>query len=135
MYHKCVRFSHFGFSGADSRTTTGTFIVNRVTDKLTLVHDTIWCCRYGGPAISYQLVFNLYTTNPTPGPVLLPIPKPLQTWCTTTSRCFSMSSRDDIVLVYCTHSDRLSEFRMLSHRPPLRQPLCSRRSATQTRTA
>jgi len=36
--------------GADSRTTTGSFIVNRVTDKLTLVHDTIWCCRSGSAA-------------------------------------------------------------------------------------
>ena len=34
-------------SGADSRTTTGAYIANRVTDKLTQVHDTIWCCRYG----------------------------------------------------------------------------------------
>lgn len=32
--------------GADSRTTTGAFIVNRVTDKLTQVHDKIWCCTY-----------------------------------------------------------------------------------------
>src|SRR5690606_30115483 len=36
-------------SGADSRTTTGAYIANRVTDKLTQVHDTIWCCRYGKP--------------------------------------------------------------------------------------
>ncbi|EEY16341.1 proteasome component PRE3 [Verticillium alfalfae VaMs.102] len=32
-------------AGADSRTTTGSYIANRVTDKLTRVHDTIWCCR------------------------------------------------------------------------------------------
>ncbi|KAK9374516.1 nucleophile aminohydrolase [Lipomyces chichibuensis] len=36
--------------GADSRTTTGAFIANRVTDKLTQVHDTIWCCRSGSAA-------------------------------------------------------------------------------------
>lgn len=34
-----------GRAGADSRTTTGAYIANRVTDKLTQVHDTIWCCR------------------------------------------------------------------------------------------
>ena len=36
--------------GADSRTTTGPYIANRVTDKLTKVHDTIWCCRSGSAA-------------------------------------------------------------------------------------
>ena len=36
--------------GADSRTTTGAYIANRVTDKLTQVHDTIWCCRWGSAA-------------------------------------------------------------------------------------
>lgn len=50
-------------SGADSRTTTGAYIANRVTDKLTRVHDTIWCCRSGSAAdtqavadiVQYQL--------------------------------------------------------------------------------
>jgi 20S proteasome subunit beta 1 len=49
--------------GADSRTTTGAYIANRVTDKLTRVHDTIWCCRSGSAAdtqavadiVQYQL--------------------------------------------------------------------------------
>ncbi|KAG5892003.1 hypothetical protein JTB14_007751 [Gonioctena quinquepunctata] len=31
--------------GADSRTTTGAYIANRVTDKLTKVTDHIYCCR------------------------------------------------------------------------------------------
>uniref|UniRef100_A0A3P9NSK7 Proteasome subunit beta type-9 n=1 Tax=Poecilia reticulata TaxID=8081 RepID=A0A3P9NSK7_POERE len=31
--------------GADSRTTTGAYIANRVTDKLTRIHDRIYCCR------------------------------------------------------------------------------------------
>merc|ERR1712054_646020 len=33
--------------GADSRTTTGPVIANRVTDKLTMIDDNIWCCRSG----------------------------------------------------------------------------------------
>lgn len=33
--------------GADSRTTTGSYIANRLTDKLTPVHDRIFCCRSG----------------------------------------------------------------------------------------
>ncbi|CAK7231461.1 Proteasome subunit beta type-1 [Sporothrix curviconia] len=53
--------------GADSRTTTGAYIANRVTDKLTRVHDTIWCCRSGSAAdtqavadiVQYHL--NLYS--------------------------------------------------------------------------
>ena len=36
--------------GADSRTTTGSYIANRVTDKLTQVHDKIFCCRSGSAA-------------------------------------------------------------------------------------
>ena len=36
--------------GADSRTTMGSYVANRVTDKLTRVHDKIWCCRSGSAA-------------------------------------------------------------------------------------
>uniref|UniRef100_A0A2S2QAD1 proteasome endopeptidase complex n=1 Tax=Sipha flava TaxID=143950 RepID=A0A2S2QAD1_9HEMI len=36
--------------GADSRTTTGSYIANRVTDKLTKVCDNIFCCRSGSAA-------------------------------------------------------------------------------------
>ncbi|KAI9594761.1 proteasome subunit beta type-6 [Syncephalis fuscata] len=35
---------------ADSRTTTGAYIANRVTDKLTKVHERIYCCRSGSAA-------------------------------------------------------------------------------------
>ncbi|KAJ8099689.1 nucleophile aminohydrolase [Lipomyces tetrasporus] len=45
-----VKFDGGVILGADSRTTTGAFIANRVTDKLTQVHDTIWCCRSGSAA-------------------------------------------------------------------------------------
>jgi len=53
--------------GADSRTTTGSYIANRVTDKLTCVHDRIYCCRSGSAAdtqavadvVTYQL--QMYT--------------------------------------------------------------------------
>ena len=36
--------------GADSRTTTGKYIANRISDKLTAVHDLIFCCRSGSAA-------------------------------------------------------------------------------------
>lgn len=36
--------------GADSRTTSGVYIVNRVADKLTKVANTIYCCRSGSAA-------------------------------------------------------------------------------------
>eukprot|EP00794_Sanderia_malayensis_P015336 gene15336-16913_t len=36
--------------GADSRTTTGSYIVNRVTDKLTPITEKIFCCRSGSAA-------------------------------------------------------------------------------------
>ena len=59
--------------GADSRTTTGAYIANRVTDKLTRVHDTIWCCRSGSAAdtqavadiVQYQLgLFSMHNGKP-----------------------------------------------------------------------
>lgn len=36
--------------GADSRTTTGAYIANRVTDKLTYLHERVYCCRSGSAA-------------------------------------------------------------------------------------
>eukprot|EP01121_Diplochlamys_sp_Union-15-3_P014625 TRINITY_DN4687_c0_g1_i1.p1 TRINITY_DN4687_c0_g1~~TRINITY_DN4687_c0_g1_i1.p1 ORF type:complete len:232 (-),score=48.40 TRINITY_DN4687_c0_g1_i1:23-718(-) len=36
--------------GADSRTTTGSYISNRASDKLTPMHDKIYCCRSGSAA-------------------------------------------------------------------------------------
>lgn len=63
-----VQFKDGVIVGADSRTTTGSYIVrlrcyynllhvlmksyqaNRVTDKLTYVHDRIYCCRSGSAA-------------------------------------------------------------------------------------
>lgn len=36
--------------GADSRTTSGAYIANRVTDKLTKVTERIYCCRSGSAA-------------------------------------------------------------------------------------
>jgi 20S proteasome subunit beta 1 len=52
--------------GADSRTTTGAYIANRVTDKLTKVTDHIYCCRSGSAAdtqaiadiVAYHLNFH-----------------------------------------------------------------------------
>ncbi|KAL2857864.1 nucleophile aminohydrolase [Aspergillus pseudoustus] len=62
-----INFKDGVILGADSRTTTGAYIANRVTDKLTQVHDTIWCCRSGSAAdtqavadiVSYHL--NMYS--------------------------------------------------------------------------
>ncbi|XP_055859230.1 proteasome subunit beta type-6 [Episyrphus balteatus] len=36
--------------GADSRTSTGVYVANRVTDKLTKISDKIYCCRSGSAA-------------------------------------------------------------------------------------
>lgn len=36
--------------GADSRTSTGSYVANRVSDKLTPVSDNIYCCRSGSAA-------------------------------------------------------------------------------------
>lgn len=52
--------------GADSRTSTGTYVANRVTDKLTRISDKIYCCRSGSAAdtqaiadiVSYSLNYH-----------------------------------------------------------------------------
>lgn len=36
--------------GADSRTSTGSYIANRVSDKITYVSDSIYVCRSGSAA-------------------------------------------------------------------------------------
>ncbi len=45
-----VKFKGGVVVGADSRTTTGSYIANRVSDKLTPVHERIYCCRSGSAA-------------------------------------------------------------------------------------
>ncbi|XP_015600159.1 proteasome subunit beta type-6 [Cephus cinctus] len=52
--------------GADSRSTTGAYVANRVADKLTKVTDYIYCCRSGSAAdtqaiadiVTYHLNFH-----------------------------------------------------------------------------
>lgn len=59
---------------ADSRTTTGSYIANRVTDKLTRVTDNIYCCRSGSAAdtqaiadvVSYYLDLHSVQINENP---------------------------------------------------------------------
>lgn len=36
--------------GADSRTSTGSYVANRVSDKIVPIHDYIWSCRSGSAA-------------------------------------------------------------------------------------
>eukprot|EP00092_Neocalanus_flemingeri_P013359 GFUD01014403.1.p1 GENE.GFUD01014403.1~~GFUD01014403.1.p1 ORF type:complete len:231 (-),score=78.90 GFUD01014403.1:617-1309(-) len=45
-----VEFAGGVVIGADSRTSMGTWVANRVTDKLTPVTDSIFCCRSGSAA-------------------------------------------------------------------------------------
>lgn len=45
-----VEYDNGVIIGADSRTTTGSYIANRVTDKLTKITDRIYCCRSGSAA-------------------------------------------------------------------------------------
>lgn len=60
--------------GADSRTSSGTYVVNRVTDKLTPLAKNIFCCRSGSAAdtqkvadiVRYQLDFHRVQMNRDP---------------------------------------------------------------------
>lgn len=48
--------------GADSRTSTGAYIANRVSDKLTQLCDFIYCCR-SGSAADTQAVTEIVQTH------------------------------------------------------------------------
>ena len=69
-----VQFDGGVVLGADSRTTTGSYIANRVTDKLTPIHDRIFCCCSGSAAdtqavadvVTYQLGFHSIELNEPP---------------------------------------------------------------------
>jgi len=60
--------------GADSRTSTGVYVANRVTDKLTRISDHIYCCRSGSAAdtqaiadiVAYSLNFHENVTGEPP---------------------------------------------------------------------
>jgi len=69
-----VEFNGGVVVGADTRTTTGAYIANRVTDKLTRVTDKIYCCRSGSAAdtqaiadmVNYHLEFHQIETGDEP---------------------------------------------------------------------
>merc|ERR1711991_85842 len=52
-----VEFDGGVVMGADSRTTTGSYIANRVSDKIQQVHDRIFCCRSGSAADTQALAY------------------------------------------------------------------------------
>lgn len=47
---------------ADSRTSTGSYVANRVTDKLTKVTDYVYCCR-SGSAADTQAIADIVSNN------------------------------------------------------------------------
>ena len=59
-----VEFADGVVIGADSRTSTGSYVANRVTDKLTRITDKIYCCRSGSAAdtqaIADVVAYSLY---------------------------------------------------------------------------
>lgn len=50
-----VRYADGVVLGADSRTSTGAYVANRVSDKLTRLHERIYCCRSGSAADTQAL--------------------------------------------------------------------------------
>lgn len=45
-----VEFNGGVIIGADSRTSSGPYVANRVSDKLTEISEKIYCCRSGSSA-------------------------------------------------------------------------------------
>lgn len=66
-----VEFADGVIIGADSRTSTGSYVANRVTDKLTKITDKIYCCRSGSAAdtqaiadiVQYSMNYHEYVTR------------------------------------------------------------------------
>jgi len=60
--------------GADSRTSSGTYVSNRVSDKITPLYDKVWCLRSGSAAdtqavtdmMQYYLSLHAVETNEAP---------------------------------------------------------------------
>lgn len=50
-----IPFENGVILGADSRVSTGTYVANRVSDKVAQLHDRIWCCRSGSAADTQAL--------------------------------------------------------------------------------
>ncbi|TDH70688.1 hypothetical protein CCR75_002930 [Bremia lactucae] len=50
-----MRFKGGVVLGADSRTSMGAYVANRVSDKLTPLHDRLYCCRSGSAADTQAL--------------------------------------------------------------------------------
>jgi 20S proteasome subunit beta 1 len=52
---------------ADSRTSTGSYVANRVTDKLTKITDYVYCCRSGSAADTQAIAdivsYNMYLSE------------------------------------------------------------------------
>jgi len=73
-----VEFDGGVVMGADSRTTTGAIIANRVTNKITPVADRIFCCRSGSAAdtqmiadhVRYNLELYSLQTGEEPSPAV-----------------------------------------------------------------
>lgn len=59
-----MRYKDGVIIGADSRTSTGSYVANRVTDKLTRITDNVYCCRSGSAAdtqaIADVVQFHMY---------------------------------------------------------------------------
>jgi len=57
-----VEFDKGVVIAADSRTSSGAYVANRVTDKLTPIHDHIFCCR-SGSAADTQAIADIVAAN------------------------------------------------------------------------
>jgi len=51
-----VTFDGGVIMGADSRTSSGSYIANRVSDKIVPIHDFIWACRSGSAADTQAVI-------------------------------------------------------------------------------
>ena len=54
-----VQFDGGVVLGADSRTSTGSYVANRVSDKIVPIHDYIWACRSGSAADTQAVLDNV----------------------------------------------------------------------------
>jgi len=73
--------------GADTRTSMGSYVVNRVTDKLTKVTDHVYCCRSGSAADTQMIAddviseLDMYSIELGKPPLVKVVAKLFQNFC------------------------------------------------------
>lgn len=93
--------------GADSRTSTGTYVANRVSNKITRITDSVYCCR-SGSAADTQALADIVTYRMSMHEIEMGRPAAVKT-VANTFREMCYQYRDDLMAgILCAGYDRVN---------------------------